>query len=155
MFVIEIILIIISIFWATMGTVKYGIWAGQAPGGGLFPLIGGSIVIICCTADIIMRIIKKEPLNGNTDKGADEYIMLGWIPRGLRPIAVTCYGFISLLILKYFGFIICSLLTSAIWLIFISHKAVLKSIAVSVVTTGILYSIFVLWLNIPFPHGIF
>ncbi|MDY4609213.1 MAG: tripartite tricarboxylate transporter TctB family protein [Sphaerochaetaceae bacterium] len=155
MLVIEIILMLISILWIAMGFGKYGIWAGQAPGGGLFPVIGGLIVLICCAADIIMRVVKKQPLNGKKFEGEDEYIMLGRVPRQFRPIAVTAYGFISLFLLKYLGFIACAFLTCSVWLIFISKKPVLRSIVTAALTTGFLYGIFVLWLNIPFPKGIF
>jgi len=155
MLVIEIILMIVSLYWAIAGSLEYGIWAGQAPGGGLFPLIGGIMVFVCCTADIAYRVVKKQPLNGVKDDSEDQYIMLGWVPRKLRPLAVTAYGFCSLFVLKYLGFIPCAFLTSGIWLIFISKRKILQSIITSVVVTAVLYGIFVLWLNIPFPKGIF
>ena len=155
MLVIEIILMAISVLWIVMGVGTYGIWAGQAPGGGLFPLIGGLIVLVCCALDIVLRIMNKKPLIGPKDNSKDEYIMLGWVPRNLRPLAVALYGFISLLLLKYFGFIICAFVTCFVWLVFISRQKVLKSFLISVVTTALLYSVFVLWLNIPFPKGIF
>lgn len=155
MLVIEIILMAVSVLWIVMGVGEYGIWAGQAPGGGLFPLIGGIIVLLCCAADIIMRIVKKESLMGKKDEGEDEYIMLGWVPRQLRPLFVALYAFVSIFLLKYLGFIICAFFTCAIWLIFISKQKVVKSLLISVITTALLYSVFVLWLNIPFPKGIF
>lgn len=155
MLVIEIILMAVSVLWIVMGVGTYGIWAGQAPGGGLFPLIGGIIVLLCCAADIIMRIVKKESLMGKKDEGEDEYIMLGWVPRQLRPLFVALYAFVSIILLKYLGFIICAFFTCAIWLIFISKQKVVKSLLISVITTAFLYSVFVLWLNIPFPKGIF
>ena len=155
MLVIEIILMAVSVLWIVMGMGEYGIWAGQAPGGGLFPLIGGIIVLLCCAADIIMRIVKKESLMGKKDEGEDEYIMLGWVPRQLRPLFVVLYAFVSIFLLKYLGFIICAFFTCAIWLIFISKQKVVKSLLISVITTALLYSVFVLWLNIPFPKGIF
>lgn len=155
MFIIEILLIFISIVWIIFGISKYGIWAGQAPGGGLFPLLAGGIILICCTFDIVYKLIKKKPLFNPKDTSEDEYIMLGWAPRALRPLVVVAYGFLSLLLLKYLGFILCSFLTSSIWMIFISKQKVIKSLIVSVITTIVLYCVFVLWLNIPFPKGIF
>ena len=77
MLVIEIILMAISVLWIVMGVGTYGIWAGQAPGGGLFPLIGGLIVLVCCALDIVLRIMNKKPLIGPKDNSKDEYIMLG------------------------------------------------------------------------------
>ena len=144
-----------SVLWVVMGINKYGIWAGQAPGGGLFPVIGGSIILICCTADIIIRIVKKQPINGEKFEGEDEYIMLGWVPRVLRPLAVVVYGFLSLLVLKYLGFLLCAFLTSFIWLVFISKRTIVRSVITSLIVTGVLYGIFVLWLKIPFPKGLF
>ena len=144
-----------SVLWVVMGINKYGIWAGQAPGGGLFPVIGGSIILICCTADIIIRIVKKQPINGVKFEGEDEYIMLGWVPRVLRPLAVVAYGFLSLLVLKYLGFLLCAFLTSFLWLVFISKRTIVRSILTSLTVTAVLYGIFVLWLKIPFPKGLF
>ena len=37
MLVIEIALSALSILWIVKGAVDYGVWTGQAPGGGLFP----------------------------------------------------------------------------------------------------------------------
>ncbi len=155
MLVLEILMMGASVLWIVMGINKYGIWAGQAPGGGLFPVIGGSIILICCAADIIIRVVKKQPINGKKYEGEDEYIMLGWVPRVLRPIAVVAYGFLSLLVLKYLGFLLCAFLTSFIWLVFISKRPIVRSIITALIVTGVLYGIFVLWLNIPFPKGLF
>ena len=155
MLVLEILMMGASVLWVVMGINKYGIWAGQAPGGGLFPVIGGSIILICCTADIIIRIVKKQPINGEKFEGEDEYIMLGWVPRVLRPLAVVAYGFLSLLVLKYLGFLLCAFLTSFIWLVFISKRTIVRSILTSLTVTAVLYGIFVLWLKIPFPKGLF
>ena len=155
MLVIEIALSALSILWIVKGAVDYGVLTGQAPGGGLFPIIGGLILLLCCVLDIVLRIKRKEPLNGEKFEGPDEYIMLGWVPRVLRPIAVTLYGFGSMFVLEYLGFIPCVFLTCFVWLFFISRRPALRAFLTSVVTTGILYSIFVAWLNIPFPKGLF
>ena len=155
MLVLEILMMGASVLWIVMGINKYGIWAGQAPGGGLFPVIGGSIILICCIADIIIRIVKKQPINGGKFEGEDEYIMLGWVPRVLRPLAVVVYGFLSLLVLKYLGFLLCAFLTSFIWLVFISKRKIVRSVLTSLTVTAVLYGIFVLWLKIPFPKGLF
>ncbi len=155
MLILEILMMGISILWIVMGIGKYGIWAGQAPGGGLFPVIGGGIVLVCCLADILMRVIKKQPINGEKYEGEDQYVMLGWVPRVLRPAAVVVYGFLCLLILKYLGFLPCTFLTCFIWLVFISRRTIVRSVITTVVVSAVLYSIFVLWLNIPFPKGLF
>lgn len=155
MLIIEVLLIIISVFWIFVGSTEYGIWAGQAPGGGLFPLIAGLIVLFCCTADIVMRIVKKQAINGPKYVGEDKCIMLGFVPRLLRPIVITAYGFLGLIMLKYLGFILCSLITCFVWLVAISRKPVLRSVLISIITTSFLYGVFVLWLKIPFPKGLF
>ena len=155
MLILEILMMGVSILWVVMGIGKYGIWAGQAPGAGLFPVIGGGIVVVCCLADILMRVIKKQPINGEKYEGEDQYVMLGWVPRVLRPAAVVVYGFLCLLILKYLGFLPCTFLTCFIWLVFISRRTIVRSVITTVVVSAVLYSIFVLWLNIPFPKGLF
>ena len=155
MLVLEIIMMAFSVLFMVVGVRDYGIWTGQAPGGGLFPLIGGGLILICCIADIIMRIVKKQSLNGRMYEGEDEYIMLGFVPRRFRPLAVVIYGFFGILLLEYGGFVICSFFTCFIWLFAISKRTLLRSILISLATTAILYGIFVAWLNIPFPRGIF
>lgn len=154
MLILELLMMVASILWIVMGVGEYGIWAGQAPGGGLFPVIGGGIVLICCLVDILMRVVKKQPINGTRYEGKDQHIMLGWVPRILRPLAVVIYGFICLLVLVYFGFLPCSFLTCLIWLIFISRRTVVRSVITTVLVSAVLYGIFVLWLNIPFPKGL-
>lgn len=155
MFILEIIMMGIATLWIVVGVGVYRIWEEQAPGGGLFPVIGGSIVLICCVIDIMLRIMNKKPIMGKKYSGTDSSVSLQWIPRQIRPLAIMLYGFASLLVLKFFGFLPCSLLTCFIWLCFISKKPLLQSIITSIVTTSVLYGIFVAWLNISFPKGIF
>ena len=155
MLIIEILMMIAALVWIVLGFTEYGFTANGGPGGGFFPVIAGFIVLLLCALDIVNRIAAKEPINGTMKTPQQkECLMLSFIPSRLRPLFVLAYGFMGIILLNLFGILIAGVLTCGIWLKFISKKNILQTIAISCLTTGVLYGIFVIWLRVPFPRGI-
>ena len=51
--------ILIGLYWTAMGLFKYNLWVNKGPGGGVFAVFAGLIMIVCGTI-VLLRFIKSK-----------------------------------------------------------------------------------------------
>ena len=125
-----------GLYWVIEGFV-YGLWVRNGPGGSFLPVIGGLMAIIFSLA-ILWKDRKEKAPSGFT-----------WT--AFLPVAAL----LGMVLFSYLvGLIISMTVYIFLWLILVEKWNPLNSLAISLGTSGVIYCIFVLWLNVPFPKGI-
>ena len=138
--IILLIEIIISIVWIVFGF-SYGFWRNDRPQGGFLGVIFGFVVLLIALVMGINMIIKK-------DFGKKIKLKTSAFGPILAGILFTSLSYLI-------GFIAIILLFMLFWLRFVSKYDWKKSILISVIFTACIYLIFVIWLRVPFPTGVF
>lgn len=137
-YIVEIFGIIAGLFYVFMGVTKYGIWKDITIQGGFMPVFCGGMVAVLCTLMLIAKIkkgVKAEPFE----------------KKALLPVgAMVLILLVNLLI----GLLPACIVVSLLWLRFIEKYSWKTSIITSAVLYAFMYSIFGLWLSVPFPTGL-
>jgi hypothetical protein len=134
---VPVLSLIAGAYWVIRGFVDYGFWVRKGPGGGFLPVIAGLIVVVFSIVVIVSNLKDKEPVPFARKVLIPILAMLG--------LGLGCY---------VVGMIISMALFLFCWLRFAEKRKTLGSLAISIITTSILYSIFVLWLSVPMPQGV-
>ncbi|WHH60353.1 tripartite tricarboxylate transporter TctB family protein [Petroclostridium sp. X23] len=130
--------VIIGIYCVYSGLFVYELWVRRGPGGGFMPVLGGGLAIIFGIMAFIANSKDKSPS--------------GFSWKAFIPVAAL----IGLILGSYvFGLIISIAIYIFLWLKFMEKYNVAKSVVTGVTCAAILYGIFVAWLKVPLPSGIF
>lgn len=128
--------VILGVYWV-IGGLGYRIWVDNGPGGGLFPVIAGIILIICGGAAGYKLFKDKTPSNFNIKA----FLPIGSI------LLTAIFSYVAGLILAIGIFVF-------LWLRIYEKQKTTLSLSVSVCTAGALYLIFDFWLKVPIPMGV-
>ncbi len=131
--------IVVALFWIQQGWFRYGFWVKGTPGGGFLPVIFGLIILVSSIV-VMLRARKAPGVSGAMTRSS-------FIPIGFAVIGVG--------LIQAFGISLAVFVFTLVWMKFLSRYSWLKSILVSAVFTGFIYGIFRLWLQVPFPPGLF
>ncbi|MDR1317457.1 MAG: tripartite tricarboxylate transporter TctB family protein [Spirochaetales bacterium] len=127
----------LGLYWIVMGIGKYGLWISNGPGGGLFPVVCG-MLLIGCGVTLFIRTVKAK-VHIPLDKRAIVFVASAIV------IALSMYviGMIPALGI----FILC-------WLKFFEKQPVVKSAVLGIGTAAFLFIVFRLLLKVPLPLGL-
>lgn len=131
-------------WWAFTGWTKYELWMeGGGPGGGFLPVVSGTFVaIMSCIA--LVRSFKRE-WNGKKEAEEIHFRIKEYLPAAAVVIA---------LLLSYIiGLLPALLIMIFAWLKFVEKESLVRSAVPALVFIVIIYILFVMLLNIPFPTG--
>jgi len=134
--IIELGCAILSAVWVYMGISQYGFWAEGVPGGGFVPSLFGGITLILC----LTLLLKGKGNAVVTNKAVFFPIMMVVAV----VIATLLTGMMTALIIMVFS-----------WLKFYEKHTLKRAGIISIVIAGFVFGIFGLWLQVPFPTGIF
>jgi len=174
--IFSLAIIFVSIVWIIKGVFELGFWnPGVSAGSGFIPTIFATVTLIS-TVFIVISNLKKsktyqykktytktegqnsEGVAGGKEKesnldSVDASKRAAWLTHLniYIPVLFCIAGIISL---KLFGLVITVFALLLSWLRFISRINWKKSFLVSSVITLIIYIIFELWLEVPFPGDI-
>ena len=128
------------------GALKYyDYWGEGGPGAAFLPFWLGLVMALLALAMLIKNL--KE-------KNAGE----AWLPRGearRRVLAVIAITVLFVVLLKVLGMVIASALYLAVLMRYLERNPWPRTAAVSLGAAGVNYLVFVFWLRVPFPEGIF
>ncbi len=151
--------LIISAYWIIEGFVKYGFMTNGLPDVGFFPILAGFMVFLLSLFSLIMAI--RKTLSAKTEKTEkeaaeddDQYGLVSFIPRKWIPLFALAYSIVLILVFYYIGTITAVFLTCFSWSFLVFKKTIVKSLIFSVSVAVVVYLVFVLWLNTPFPKGL-
>ena len=146
---INIMFLVASGFWLQQGLTVYKFWAKNQPGSGFIPVIFSLLVILLSSISLIRAIIKmRAAASGKT-------VLLRFQWEFLRPFIPVAFAIVAIFAIRLIGVVPAVFLSSFFWLRFISQYRIGKSLLVTVPITLFIYLIFVLWLRVPFPRGVF
>lgn len=150
--VISSILILLSILWMYKGIFEYGLWVpGVSAHTGFIPTVFGAIIL----GFTLIKLVKDIRKYRSAEKKEKEKKSTKEILAYLKPLLPALVAVLMILLIKYLGMAIGCFLGLFVYMKFVNHDKWLKSLWIPAVVTLIYYAIFVLWLNVPFPRGIF
>ncbi len=115
-------------------------------GPGFFPILLGILLIALSILQLVTS--RKEPREENTSSSAD--------PQATRRVIISCLVVIAYMILiNIVGFLVATpiFLFTIMWFFSVRKKSILFT--TSLVTTGLLYFIFLQFLSVSLPTGMF
>lgn len=150
--VISSVIILISIVWMYKGVFEYGLWVpGVSAHTGFIPTVFGAIVLVFTIIKLV-RDIKKYKAEEKSEKTAFSFSL---VVEKIKPFVPALIAVLMILLIKYLGMAIGCFLGLFVYMKWVNSSKWLTSLWVSALVTLIYYSIFVLWLGVPFPRGIF
>jgi putative tricarboxylic transport membrane protein len=130
-----------------IGSFKYGDIRKEIPSAGLFPFLGGTILIVLSLINLVIAIKKKED---------GEVEIFFPYPYSMRRLALVLFSLIMfVIVLGYAGYFITSLLLILFLLRFIEPQKWLVNFLTSFLITALFYFIFIFFLKVQLPQGIF
>lgn len=128
---------LLSILFIYFGIVEYGIWDDKkGPLGGFFPVIIAIVLLLISILAIIQSFKESKVV----------YEKENWLP---------VIGVMTIILATYIiGMIPSVLIYLVVWLRVLEKSSWKQTLLVTLIIGAIVYGVFVLWLNIPFPQGI-
>lgn len=154
--VISVILIIISCVWMFMGISEYGMWIpGVSADTGFIPTVFGAIVLMFSVVKLVKDI--KAYVASRQGEAAVEKSAISFkdVLVKLKPLLPAVTAILAILLIKFLGMVIGTYLSLFFYMKVVNNDKWVKSLWVTAVITLFFYAVFVLWLKVPFPRGIF
>ncbi len=130
----------VGILWIAM-SLGMNLWQGFAPDSGFLPLIYGVLLTLLAGA-IAANIFLDPPAD-------DERGAIG------KPILILAVLIVTIVGMRVAGFATATLLMLLFMFAVVERRPLLNSVVVSVATTGVLFVLFEMWLDVPLPVGPF
>jgi len=161
---IHVIIMMMGGYWVQQGLSVYGFWKNNIPGSGFLPVLFG-LIVLCLTVVSLIGVIKQRHTtrivalgesNPEATTAQNRVTFKGLIasPR-IRPLIPSVYTLLAILLMVIVGVVPAMFLTAFVWLFWYSKIALGKSLFISAMVSLFVFLVFVLWLGIPFPRGIF
>lgn len=152
--ILAVVLIVLSVVWGWIGIFDLGLWIpGVSADSGFIPTVFSVVTLICAVIMLVQNIkkykegkaeTKPAEQTGKTDRKAQ---VLAFIKK-YSPIF---FGILGVLCLEYLGLIPMVFLIILGWMKLMNKFSWVKSIIVAVAVTVVIFLIFDMWLQIPFP----
>lgn len=152
--IFSIILIVLSLVWAGIGIFQLGLWIpGVSADSGFIPTVFALLTLICSVI-MLVQAVKKYRNRDTAEKketvqetaGRKEQILAF-----VKKYAPVIFGIFGILCLQILGLIPAVLLLILGWMKLMNQFSWPKSLLIAVTVTVVIYGIFDLWLQIPFP----
>ena len=154
--IISVILIIISCVWMFMGINEYGMWIpGVSADTGFIPTVFGAIVLLFSVVKLVKDI--KAYVASRQGEVAVEKSAVSFkdVLVKLKPLLPAVTAILAILLIKFLGMVIGTYLSLFFYMKVVNNDKWIKSLWVTAVITLFFYAVFVFWLKVPFPRGIF
>ena len=152
--ILSIVLIVLSLVWCYIGIFDLGLWIpGVSADSGFIPTLFGAITLICCIVLLIENIKKYKavmPAEKKEEK-AETSDMKAKILAFVKLYAPIFFCIFGILCLEILGLIPMVFLLIFGWMKLMNKFTWVKSGIVAVAVTVVIYLIFDMWLQIPFP----
>lgn len=154
--IISVLLILLSCLWMYMGIFEYGMWVpGVSADTGFIPTVFGAIVLIFSVVKLVKDIkAYKTSLQGEA-VAEKKAVSFKEVLVKLKPMLPALTAILAILLIKFLGMAIGTYLSLFFYMKVVNNDKWFKSIWVTAVITLFFFAVFVLWLKVPFPRGIF
>ena len=133
---VQIGLLIISLYFLINGYMTYGLWSEGGPSGGYLPSIIGGFMAVLCLYDLLKN--RTEKIAIVLDKKRFLSMIGGLI--------------MSAFLVNYLGFYLMAIIGLFLWMFVVEHFSIRKTLLCEGFVLGSIYLIFTLWLQVPFPN---
>ena len=150
------VILIISCVWMFMGINEYGMWIpGVSADTGFIPTVFGAIVLLFSVVKLVKDI--KAYVASRQGEAAVEKSAISFkdVLVKLKPLLPAVTAILAILLIKFLGMVIGTYLALFFYMKVVNNDKWVKSLWVTAVITLFFYAVFVLWLKVPFPRGIF
>ncbi len=144
------------IFWLVIGVYvaisayRLGLGSFRQPGPGFIFFLASSLLIILSTAEVLTIFA------GKSKREKDEGEKPIWLGLRWRKVLLVLLGLsIYVYIFNFLGFLVSTFLLMIFLFKAVEPTRWWISILGSLITILITYGVFTLWLNVPFPQGVF
>lgn len=155
--ILAVVLIILSTVWGWIGIFDLGLWIpGVSADSGFIPTVF-SVVTLICAVIMLVQSIKKYKENKAEAKPAEQaeekaaVDIKSKILAFVKLYAPIFFGIFGILCLEFLGLIPMVFLIILGWMKLMNKFPWGKSIIIAVAVTVVIYLIFDMWLQIPFP----
>ncbi|HKM08656.1 MAG TPA: tripartite tricarboxylate transporter TctB family protein [Sphaerochaeta sp.] len=156
---IHILIFLFGGYWVQQGIFVYKFWIKGLPGSGFMPVLFGVLLMVLSGFLLIQDLRRKIEKSDSTNSSGDEDEISSKpdekYPEWIRPLIPAVYTLLAIGLMVVAGMVPAMFLTAFIWLFLIGKIKLGKSLLISIIITLVVYLVFVLWLRIPFPRGVF
>lgn len=153
--VISAALILISAVWTGVAVFDLGLWIpGVSADSGFVPMLF-SVLTLVCSIPMLLDSIKKYKARDveaeKAAKAAEPDTLKGKIIAFVRKYCPAFFAVFGILCLQFLGLIPMVLLVVLGWMKLINNFSWPKSVLIAGIVTVVIFLIFDMWLQIPFP----
>ena len=153
--VISAALILISAVWTGVAVFDLGLWIpGVSADSGFVPMLF-SVLTLVCSIPMLLDSIKKYKARDveaeKAAKAAEPDTLKGKIIAFVRKYCPAFFAVFGILCLQFLGLIPMVLLVVLGWMKLINNFSWPKSVLIAGLVTVVIFLIFDMWLQIPFP----
>jgi len=146
---------LIAGLWMYMGISEYGMWIpGVSADTGFIPTVFGAIVLLFSIVKLVKDIKAYRQSRAEATAEAKKLSVMEVLVK-LKPLLPALTAVLAILLIKFLGMVIGTFLSLFFYMKVVNNDKWIKSIWVPAVITLFFYGVFVLWLKVPFPRGIF
>ncbi len=155
---LSLVFMIGSGYWLQQGIFVYGFYVDGKPGSGFIPVLFSLLVIVLSVILLgtSLRSRYKSKKEGTTVPLQKVKTSQGSVRSEILapfiPVAIAIGGIFAM---TYLGVVIAVTLLTFSWVRFISRYSLKRSLLFTVPIVLFIYVVFVWWLRVPFPRGIF
>ncbi|MDR2587874.1 MAG: tripartite tricarboxylate transporter TctB family protein [Spirochaetales bacterium] len=135
--VAPLVCIPVGLYWIIMGISKYGLWISDGPGGGLFPVLCG-LLLIGCGSVLLCRAAKSK----------EKFFF------DRRVFQLVASALAAVLGIYLIGMIPALGIFILLWLRFFEKQPLVKSLAIGAGMALFLFLVFGIALKVPLPLGL-
>lgn len=147
--------VLISTVWTYIAVFDLGLWiAGVSADSGFVPMLFGLLTLACSIPMLIQAIKKYRERNVKAERKpetADTASGKGKVLAFMKKYCPAFFGAFGILCLQYLGLIPMVFLLLLGWMKLMNYFSWPKSVLISGIVTVVVYVIFDVWLQIPFP----
>jgi len=151
---INLLIFLLAGYWFQQGIAVYKFWGNNQPGSGFIPVLFALVLMVMSLLLLVRAILHRKKDDTKEPEAVSDQDSAK-IPLWIRPLIPAGYAVVSIGALVLLGVIPAMFLTSFVWMKWVSKVPLVKSLTISTIVTVFVYLIFVFWLRIPFPRGIF
>ena len=153
--VISAVLILISAVWTGVAIFDLGLWIpGVSADSGFVPMLF-SVLTLVCSIPMLLDSIKKYKARDveaeKAAKAAEPDSLKGKVIAFVRKYCPAFFAIFGILCLQFLGLIPMVLLLVLGWMKLINNFSWPKSVLIAGIVTVVIFLIFDVWLQIPFP----
>ena len=153
--VISAVLILISAVWTGVAVFDLGLWIpGVSADSGFVPMLFGVLTLVCSIPMLLDSIKKYKARDVEAEKAAkaaEPDTLKGKVIAFVRKYCPAFFAIFGILCLQFLGLIPMVLLLVLGWMKLINNFSWPKSVLIAGIVTVVIFLIFDVWLQIPFP----